>query len=227
MADINTQQDLLRLLRDDSEFKEEVRRIILTEELLNVTPRLDRIEGTLLHLTNTVGELTNTVGELTNKMGELTNTVGELTDLLGDVKGDTVELKLEKSIVPILSTRLELRRGSLVKGGAPTAASHEFEDAIYDAYEEGKLTQRERNRVNDTDVIVRAVNRMSKCPVYVAVEASYAIDDEDVKRAHRTAEILARVFTDAEVVPVVYGKTIDSLASAAAEDLDVAVYQTV
>ena len=116
MADINTQQDLLRLLRDDSEFKEEVRRIILTEELLNVTPRLDRIEGTLLHLTNTVGELTNTVGELTNKMGELTNTVGELTDLLGDVKGDTVELKLEKSIVPILSTRLELRRGSLVKG---------------------------------------------------------------------------------------------------------------
>ena len=160
-------------------------------------------------------------------MGELTNTVGELTDLVGDVKGDTVELKLEKSIVPILSTRLELRRGSLVKGGAPTAASHEFEDAIYDAYEEGKLTQRERNRVNDTDVIVRAVNRMSKCPVYVAVEASYAIDDEDVKRAHRTAEILARVFTDAEVVPVVYGKTIDSLASAAAEDLDVAVYQSV
>ena len=227
MADINTQQDLLRLLRDDSEFKEEVRRIILTEELLNVTPRLDRIEGTLLHLTNTVGELTNTVGELTNKMGELTNTVGELTDLLGDVKGDTVELKLEKSIVPILSTRLELRRGSLVKGGAPTAAAHEFEDAIYDAYEEGKLTQQERNRVNDTDVIVRAVNRMSKCPVYVAVEASYAIDDEDVKRAHRTAEILARVFTDAEVVPVVYGKKIDSLASTAAEDLDVAVYQTV
>ena len=192
MADINTQQDLLRLLRDDSEFKEEVRRIILTEELLNVTPRLDRIEGTLLHLTNTVGELTNTVGELTNKMGELTNTVGELTDLLGDVKGDTVELKLEKSIVPILSTRLELRRGSLVKGGAPTAAAHEFEDSIYDAYEEGKLTQRERNRVNDTDVIVRAVNRMSKRQVYVAVEASYAIDDEDVKRAHRTAEILAQ-----------------------------------
>ena len=199
MADINTQQDLLRLLRDDPEFKEEVRRIILTEELLNLAPRLDRIEGTLL----------------------------QITDLVGDVKGDTVELKLEKNIVPIISTRLELRRGSLVKGGAPTAASHEFEDAIYDAYEEGKVTQRERSRVNDTDAIVRAVSRISKRQVYVAVEASYAIDDEDVKRAHRTAEILARVFTHAEVKPVVYGKTIDSLASAAAEDLDVAVYQTV
>ena len=199
MADINTQQDLLRLLRDDPEFKEEVRRIILTEELLNLAPRLDRIEGTLL----------------------------QITDLVGDVKGDTVELKLEKNIVPILSTRLDLRRGSLVKGGAPTAASHEFEDAIYDAYEEGKVTQRERSRVNDTDAIVRAVSRISKRQVYVAVEASYAIDDEDVKRAHRTAEILGKVFTDADVMPVVYGKTIDSLASAAAEDLDVAVYQTV
>ena len=199
MADISTQQDLLRLLRDDPEFKEEIRRIILTEELLNLAPRLDRIEGTLL----------------------------QITDLVGDVKDDTVELKLEKNIVPILSTRLELRRGSLVKGGAPTAASHEFEDAIYDAYEEGKLTQRERSRVNDTDAIVRAVSRISKRQVYVTVEASYAIDDEDVKRAHRTAEILGRVFTDAEVMPVVYGKTIDSLASAAAEDLDVAVYQTV
>ena len=220
MADINTQQDLLRLLRDDPEFKEEVRRIILTEELLNLAPRLDRIEGTLLHLTNTVGELTNTVGELAN-------TVGELTDMVGGVKGDTIELKLEKNIVPILNTRLELRRGSLVKGGAPTAASHEFEDAIYGAYEEGKVTQRERSRVNDTDAIVRAASRISKRLVYVAVEASYAIDDEDVKRAHRTAEILAKVFTDADVKPVVYGKTIDSLASTAAEDLGVAVYQTV
>ena len=220
MADINTQQDLLRLLRDDPEFKEEVRRIILTEELLNLAPRLDRIEGTLLHLTNTVGELTNTVGELAN-------TVGELTDMVGGVKGDTIELKLEKNIVPILSTRLELRRGSLVKGGAPTVASHEFEDAIYDAYEEGKVTQRDRSRVNDTDAIVRAASRISKRLVYVAVEASYAIDDEDVKRAHRTAGILGKVFTDADVMPVVYGKTIDSLASAAAEDLDVAVYQTV
>ena len=220
MADISTQQDLLRLLRDDPEFKEEIRRIILTEELLNLSPRLDRIEGTLLHLTNTVGELTNTVGELAN-------TVGELTDMVGGVKGDTIELKLEKNIVPILSTRLELRRGSLVKGGAPTAASHEFEDAIYDAHEEGKVTQRERSRVNDTDAIVRAVSRISKRQVYVAVEASYAIDDEDVKRAHRTAEILAKVFTDADVMPVVYGKTIDSLASTAAEDLGVAVYQTV
>ena len=213
MADISTQQDLLRLLRDDPEFKEEIRRIILTEELLNLSPRLDRIEGTLLHLTNTVGELANTVGEL--------------TDMVGGVKGDTIELKLEKNIVPILSTRLELRRGSLVKGGAPTAASHEFEDAIYDAHEEGKVTQRERSRVNDTDAIVRAVSRISKRQVYVAVEASYAIDDEDVKRAHRTAEILAKVFTDADVMPVVYGKTIDSLASTAAEDLGVAVYQTV
>ena len=103
MADISTQQDLLRLLRDDPEFKEEIRRIILTEELLNLSPRLDRIEGTLLHLTNTVGELTNTVGELAN-------TVGELTDMVGGVKGDTIELKLEKNIVPILNTRLELRR---------------------------------------------------------------------------------------------------------------------
>ena len=81
--------------------------------------------------------------------------------------------------------------------------------------------------MNDTDAIVRTVNRISKRQVYVAVEASYAIDDEDVKRAHRTAEILARIFADAEVMPVVYGETIDSLASAAAADLDVAVYQTV
>ena len=81
--------------------------------------------------------------------------------------------------------------------------------------------------MNDTDAIVRAASRISKRLVYVAVEASYAIDDEDVKRAHRTAEILGKVFTDADVMPVVYGKTIDSLASAAAEDLDVAVYQTV
>ena len=130
MATTSTREGFLRLLREDTEFKEEVRRIILTDELLRMPARADRIEHTLVLI------------------------------------GDTLAM------------------------------------------------------------VVKAMSRASGAQVYVAVEASYVIDDGDVERAHRTTGVLAKVFPNVEVSSVVYGTSINSAGSAAAERLGVSVYDS-
>ena len=45
MVTINTSDDLLRALRENPEWKEAVRREILTEELMNLPARFDKFVG--------------------------------------------------------------------------------------------------------------------------------------------------------------------------------------
>jgi hypothetical protein len=52
-------------------------------------------------------------------------------------------------------------------------------------------------------VIVRGLTREDRRPVYLVVEASATVDDEDVERAARRAALLTRA--GVETIPVVAG----------------------
>ena len=144
---------------------------------------------------------------------------------LGIVKGDVLELKMARNIISIMSTKLNLRRGTLVKGGGDSSTpAHDFDDAVYDAFENGVITDGERGRVNDTDAVIRAMCRKTGLRTYVAVEASFVIDDDDVDRARRTSEILSKVFPGDLTSAAVYGESINPEGSDMAERLGVAVH---
>ena len=206
MVAIETRRGFLRLLREDAEFKSEVRRLILTEELLAMPKELAKMGV---------------------RIDSLEGRMKRLEDDLGVVKGAAVQLQMKSNIVSIFSTKMELRRGTLVKGafGASTP-THDFDDAIYDAFDQGAITERQRGRVNDTDAVIRAICRKTGLRIYVAIEASFVIDDGDVDRAYRTSKILSKVFPGDLTASAVYGESINAEGSDMANDLDVIVHLT-
>ena len=210
-------QDFLRLLREDAEFKAEVRREVLTDEILNLpetfagmTARRDR-----------TSELFDRIIVLLENIDACLTRV-EIS--LAELKGDILELKMANRIAPFISGKLELRAGRIVRGGQPTDASIAFDDLLYDAYEGGAIDARERERLNATDLIVSAVSRKSKARAYVAVEASFVIDVRDAARARNSADILAKAFPDAEAYPAVYGVNVNPEGRAEADRLGVSIY---
>ncbi len=207
MVTIDTRQDLLRILSEDSEFKSEVRRIILSEEMLNLPAMASRIDGRL-------------------RLDDMETRKDRMNDTYDELKGYMMKLKLQNKVATIISDMMVLRNGALVRGGHPTSASDEFSDAIYEAYRSGVITTNERNRMSDTDYIVRATSRETLNAVYVAVEASYVIDRTDVNRAHQTAEIVAKIFPEAEVFAMVCGRSINSNGTDTAQNLGVVVYDS-
>ena len=87
--------------------------------------------------------------------------------------------------------------------------NHEFEDAVYDASLEGIITESQRNRILDTDLIVRDRYNAANETVYVAVEASFTVEADDIERVNETADFLRKVFPSNRVMAVVYGSSIN------------------
>ena len=132
MTTINTMQDLTRLLRENLEWRDEVRQLLLTQELLELPQRfaeytkvtdkrLDSIEYKLDTLTENVNALTTRVDTLTENVNALTTRVDTLTENVNALTGT----------VNTLSGRVDSLRGYALEQRLPTQlpplASREFD----------------------------------------------------------------------------------------------------
>ena len=223
---IHTIQDLIRILEESPEWKEQVRRQILTDELLNLpvtlaafvdaaNKRFDAIEARLDRLESDVATLKDDVATLKDDVATLKDDVATLKDDVGMLRGDNLELKLHRKALPLLSQRLRLRRVRLIQN-AFALAGPELMGSLDDANDAGVITEEQYHRVFQTDAIVYAVEKESGAPVWIGVEISAAVHSGDITRAQDTAVALADVFNQ-NAVPVVIGYRIDPRDQALAD----------
>ena len=229
---------IIRAMRQNPDLRDELRREILTEELLAMPQRLTdlavAVDAQGKRIANLVAvterqskQIANLVAVTERQSKQIANLV-TVTEHQGrdisDLKGQMIELTIQGRILAFLSSRLNLRRATVVRGPALSGVSHQFEDAIEDASDQGAIEVNQRERVYDTDVIVRARRRDTGETVYVPVEASFTVDYGDVDRAANTAIALRQVFSDADVVPAVYGEVITQGGATLASDAGVSVF---
>ena len=216
--------DMIRAMRENPEARDALRREILTEELLTLPQRLADLVAVVTRQGQDIEALKEDMSILKEDVSVLKEDVRVLKNDVGYLKGRSLEATLQGSIVPFLSDRLELRRGVVVRGPTLYAVSHAFEDEIEDASERGAISRDQRERVYGTDLIVRARSRATGETVFVAVEASFTIDDDDIDRAGKTADALRKVFPDVKVVPTVYGAAIARHDAALADQTGVKIF---
>ena len=81
MATLNTTDDLLRLVREDSEFRAAMRRELLTAELLEVPNRLTMLEQGIAALLEHAKATNRRLDSLEEGVKELKRSIDELGDL--------------------------------------------------------------------------------------------------------------------------------------------------
>ena len=113
-------------------------------------------------------------------------------DRLGHLMGSELENQLHGRIVPLIAGRLNLRRPVILK-----SRFFQLEPALFDqldaAEEEGRITSRQSGQLQQADFILRGQRKDTREPVYVVVEASRTIKENDITRARERADILASV----------------------------------
>ncbi|MFZ8861311.1 MAG: hypothetical protein ACO2PP_12565 [Thermocrinis sp.] len=207
---IATFADLMQALRENPEWLRKLRRTILTQELLPLPSKFGKFRRSVKEKFNTIEEqmrdLREKMDALEKRLQEVEKKVDEIKKRLDmDVcflKGMWVEAEVKKNVHPLFSEHL-----SNVK----LVGKKRINKILSLPMEKGTISKEEREDVLRLDLIVEGTLISTKEPVFVAVEASYTIDEADVQRAIRRAEILKKA-ADRKVLPAVVGYRISKKA---------------
>lgn len=134
---------------------------------------------------------------------EMQATQKRMQDDIGQLKGESLEVRLDFRLVPKLRQHFKIRKTKVIRSVARPSNGNFF-DEIDDALDENIITERQRGRVFDTDMIMKGVVPQTADDLWIAIEASNTIDASDIDRAKETAEILSVVY-QAAAEPVAAG----------------------
>jgi len=181
----------------------------LTQRVNDLTQRVNDLTQRVNDLTQRVNDLTQRVNDLTQRVNDLTQRVNDLTQRVNDL---TVRMERVEAQIAALTRQVKRNtddiaemKGKLEESVALRKAAayfahllrrhramppHELIDAIDTAWEEGRLTAEERRDLLLTDMVVLGKRIDTGHSFAYAVEVSYRVEEEDVKRAHRRAALL-------------------------------------
>jgi DNA-binding transcriptional MerR regulator len=189
--------DLIHLLGQHPEWRTELRRWVLSDDLLALPQTMHELAEAQRRTEERVGQLAARMDELAQRMDQLTTRMDQLTtrmDQLIDVqtrmgsdverlKGSDLERRYRERAHAYFS-RL-LRRLHVLSGDELTALLEE-------AVTQQQISEDEADDIRQADVVLRGRRREDDAEVYAVVEVSWGIGFSDVERAARRATLLAR-----------------------------------
>jgi len=212
---VNDLRDLTQLLAIRPEWRAEMRRLVLTDELLALPDLVSELavaqQRTEQQIADLVAAQQRTEQQIANFAVGQQNMHTELAAL----KGQGLEQRYIQRAPEYFSNFL--RRIRVVW---PSTLDHTFEDLL-----EKYLTPDDLKDVLRADVIVKAIARQlaSQPEVFLVIEVSIVIDSHDIERAQRRAALLRRV--DLRAIPVVAGERLTAGAEELAQREPVVVVQ--
>lgn len=205
---ISDLRELIQLLEQHPTWRAELRRWVLTEELLTLPQamyelveiqrrteeRIGQIVGHLDTLTQRVDQLTERMDTLTQRVDQLVESQLRMGSDLERLKESDLERRYRERAHAYFS-RL-LRRIHVLSGD-------ELGTLLEQAVLQGYLSEDEADEVMQADVIVRGRRREDDSEAYLVVEVSWGVGLSDVQRAAERAALLSR--TGISALPVVAG----------------------
>ena len=221
MATISTPEDLLRVLRENPEWKEAVRREILTEELMNLPGRfdrfaastegfieeqrqfnsetggrLDRLESDVENLKEDVTQLKEDVGELKEDVRQLKEDVGELKQDVGQLKNDVRTIRHDLGNLKGFRARdetIQQADGIAIVMGFQMVRTLSYGDLVSmtTTADISGIAEGDILSFRRADLVIQVTDANGETH-YIAMEISYTADARDTRRAIRNAGLLTR-----------------------------------
>ena len=193
MVTINTPEDLLRVLAENPEWKEAVRREILTEELINLPARFDRFMEEQRRFN---AETSESIAELKQFNAEqrqfnaqverfMTRTDRRFARLEGDISNMKDTYAISKTAREAIGIAREM--------GFKLARTLTYEDLLemHLAADTAGIDTPSLRSFRRADLVIEVTDG-NGATHYIAMEISYTADKRDTDRATRNAAFLTR-----------------------------------
>lgn len=202
--------DILRALRENPEWLEELRALVFTEELLAL-PAVVRTHSQILE------RLTSTTDQNTATLDQHTATLDQHGEQLTRIQAqlERIEIRLDETSGYITEERYRNKAyayfGAIARRIRPLRGP-DLDDVLDPVEATGRLDERDRLKLLAADGIFDG--RRDGEPVRLVLEASVLVDPTDVTRAADRARILARA--DVPTLAIAAGKRATPAARQAA-----------
>jgi hypothetical protein len=202
--------DLLRLLDQRPEWRAELRRRVLGDELMELPALMrqlaEQVAEAQAHADERLARLEKLGERLDLAIERLVDAVGLIDARVGRLEGDMLELRYARRAPAYLSP---IARRLRVLETGPLA------DLLDDAVATDRLSDAERAAVLDADLVLSGRRREDGTEVYILAEVSAGIGPHDVERAADRATTLQKL--GRPVIPIVVGWRINAEAAALAD----------
>lgn len=198
---IETAQDLIDAIVQHPQFREEVLRHLLTQELLELPVKFEQSQY-------------ETNRRLSNLESDMSTLKGHVADLRDKDYERSIRFRVRERAAFVLglsSPRIALSQNDPL--------SRELDSAINRARGRNEISAREIESLLDTDIIISDEENN-----HTAVEVSLTADDRDISRSREGADILSRI-TGGRVHAVIVAQTIPDGLRERAAALNVATLQ--
>lgn len=196
--------DLVKLLREHPEWREELRALLLAPEILSLpqlirelAEKVDRLAAAQARAEEHLSRVEERLGLLEERMAEFAAAQARTELAVGDLKGITLELRWRERAPAFL--------GKLVRR-ARLLSDAELMDLLDTEEAQAVLSEEDRDDLLQADFVVVGRRKSDGAEVYLVGEVSFVVDDGDVERARRRADSLSRLGITA--LPVVAGHSI-------------------
>ena len=191
MTTINSQEDLLRALAENPQWREAVRAQLLGEDLLQLPAKFDafveeqkqhnaRMDAFIEQMTTFVKEQRRVNDRMDRRMDRFNNDIGQVKggharwSTIHDAPGVVVDLNIENGLgLKYIRDLTPLEIADMAQNAAG-----------------GDIPTNELRSFRRADLVIEAADDSGPC--YIAVEASFAATQRDASRAQRNAALLTR-----------------------------------
>lgn len=248
---INSADDLINLLENNDEFRNAVRRWVLTEELLalpavvrdlqgrmsnverqvsDTNARVSNVERQMLVMQEQIAELQRQMVEMQKQMAEMNARLGRVEDDVAELKSDVKTIKddvgmlkgwqlqalLHGNGASQIGDRFDIPNPKVIRAVGTGFSLPDFNEDVFRAKKEGVLSDREYDRLKNTDMIMSGRDD-DGADIYIVAEASFALTSADIDKVLYSADLFKRLYPERDVRTALWYVNVDDVRRNAAE----------
>ena len=232
MTTINNIADLAKILKEQPEWADTIRSLLLSEELLNLparfadfvelqleanrltNERLDRLENQMGRLDSRMDGLDSRMDRLDSRMDGLDSRMDRLEGKFGNFEGRDYERGVRTRALVRAQHNLGLTDPYLALTQDGLVAP-QFNRVIAQAIQNGSITLEQSEDLHEADIIISAQGNH-----HITIEVTLTADYDDIRRARRRADLLNSASGGAVIPAIITANLNDAqLQQAAAEQV--------
>ena len=193
--------------------------------MVEMQRQMAEMNARLIRVEEDVAVLKDDVSVLKDDVAVLKSDVKTIKDDIGALKGWQLQERLHRNGAQQIGDRFDIPNPKVIRAAGTGVSLPDFNGDVRRAKKEGVLSDREYDRLMNTDMIMSGRDS-DGADIYVVAEASFALTSADIDKVLYSADLFRRIYPERDVRTALWYVNVDYVRRNAAESAGIELVRT-